>query len=76
MIINLERKGLICRKPTVTNRRVLEIFLTDDGRDLLRSCDPVVKGIETRMIAGLSTAEVSRFRAMLRTCTRAIEGGM
>jgi len=76
MIIALERKGLIVRQAKVKNRRVLEIRLTDEGRALLRSCDLVVNGIEAQMIAHLSTAEISRFREILRICTRAVEEGV
>jgi DNA-binding MarR family transcriptional regulator len=76
MIIALERKGLICRRPRAKNRRVLEILLTKEGRALLKSCDLVVKGIEAQMIAHLSTAEISRFREILRTCTGAVEEGV
>jgi DNA-binding MarR family transcriptional regulator len=75
MIATLERKGLICRQPTAENRRVLGVFLAEDGRALLRACDAVVSGVEARMIAALSSEDVARLRDVLRACLGAVERG-
>lgn len=66
MVLALEKRGLIARRPDENNRRVLLATLTDDGRELLTRCAPAVLELENELLAGLDQRQRDEFRETLR----------
>ncbi|MBO1415510.1 MarR family transcriptional regulator [Streptomyces sp. FH025] len=57
VLTNLETKGLIARQPHPWHRKVTEVRLTDEGRDLLGRADARAVAIERRIADGFSVEE-------------------
>jgi DNA-binding MarR family transcriptional regulator len=72
LVAVLERSGLIERRVDSTNRRILRMWLTDDGRKMLTACHLVVDEIEKRMLAVFSTIEAREFRLALERSLAAL----
>ena len=53
MVLSLEKRGVITREPQEGNKRILLARLTDEGRELLARCNPLVLEIEHELLAGL-----------------------
>ena len=68
MINALEGRGLIERHRDRADRRRLVVALTAAGRDLLSRYRGDVAALETRMLAGLSAAQVAGLRRSLHAC--------
>lgn len=65
MVRALERRDLIRREPNPGNRRERLILLTGPGRQLLAEYAEAARGLEERMVADMSTAEIKAFRDAL-----------
>lgn len=65
MVQSLHERELIERRRDPGNRRVLLIRLSTSGRALLDECEPLVRDIEERMLAGMPSHERSAFRYAL-----------
>lgn len=65
MIMALDRKGLIKRKESESNRRVLGISLSPAGRALLEKADDRVDALETKLFACLTPPELLAMREAL-----------
>jgi DNA-binding MarR family transcriptional regulator len=72
LVVTLERLGLIERHPSETQRHVLLIRLTTDGRKKLDECHADVEAIERQMVGDLSAAERAMLRALLERCHAAL----
>jgi DNA-binding MarR family transcriptional regulator len=68
MIGLLESKGLVEREPSSSDRRKLDIHLTDKGLAALRACDRGVERFEALVLADLDDEERQGFREMLQRC--------
>jgi DNA-binding MarR family transcriptional regulator len=68
LVVGLERQGLIERYPSPTQRHVLLIRLTTDGRKKLAECHTDVETIERQMVQDFSDAELAILRALLERC--------
>lgn len=75
VVANLERGGLVERRPHPTHGRILETTLTAHGRTLLGETDRRVRAIERRMTSGLAPEERRQLLASLHRCAGALEGG-
>lgn len=64
VIDRLERKGLVQRVVSAQDRRARQLSLTPEGEQLLARCKPVVKGLQTDILALLSPAERKVFLAL------------
>jgi DNA-binding MarR family transcriptional regulator len=65
IVQNLERDGLIERRPDPVHGRILRLALSDKAVPLLKRCRGRVDTIEARMLAGLSTSEERAVRRWL-----------
>lgn len=74
MITTLEGRGLIERHRDRADRRRLVVALTTGGRAVLDRYRDQVTALEGQMLAGLSTAEISRLRRNLHTCHANLAG--
>lgn len=71
MIQALAERGLVERRSDPGNRRVLLVGLSADGLRLLRECEPMVRAIEDRMLAGMPDDQRESFRgALLQGCAQ------
>ena len=67
LLDDLERAGLIGRRPDPADRRARRIAVTAAGRDLLGVLDRRLRAAEQQVLAGLdSDADRRAFRALLR----------
>jgi DNA-binding MarR family transcriptional regulator len=53
----LEARGLVARKPHPTHRTLIEISLTDEGRDLFRRADGGAAELDTVLSSVLTAGE-------------------
>jgi DivIVA domain-containing protein len=66
IVTRLEQLGLVERRHDRQDRRVVKVFLTDEGRDISNTLVAVVEQFEQRMERGFSRSEVDRFLAQLQ----------
>ena len=71
VIDRLEKRGLIERQASPTDRRVRLLHVTPAGAALLDTLIPAMLAAQTRMLAPLPEAERTHFMALLKT---AVEG--
>lgn len=62
----IEKKGLIERVPSATDRRATDIHLTDDGRQIVEQGRACSKATNERFMASLSTTEVDQLQSMIQ----------
>ncbi len=62
----LQSRGLVQRRQAAADRRKNFVLLTADGRDLLSEAQAVRSDVEQRFLSGLSAAEASQLRRLLR----------
>ncbi|TNC20462.1 MarR family winged helix-turn-helix transcriptional regulator [Amycolatopsis alkalitolerans] len=70
LVARLELQGLVRRKPSGRNKRVLQASLTAEGQRILAESDGEVDEIERDMLADLDPDQVTALRHALRLCTR------
>jgi DNA-binding MarR family transcriptional regulator len=75
LVVGLERRGLVVRRPHPTHGRVLEVSLTPEGRRALEASHRTVLAIEAQMTGGLDEQEREQLVAALRRCAERLEGG-
>ncbi len=66
MVLSLEKRGVIAREPHENNKRILLAQLTDEGRELLAQCNPLVLEIEHELLADLPPAARGALRDQLQ----------
>jgi hypothetical protein len=65
-IVALEEKKLISRRMAATNKRVLEVALTDHGRETLTACATVGAALEEELLQPFSDGEQVLYREFLQ----------
>ncbi|ANZ41979.1 MarR family transcriptional regulator [Lentzea guizhouensis] len=63
----LERDGLASRKPSQTDRRARVVEVTDSGRDLVSSTEPVLADLYDAVLARLPEEDREQFLRSLNT---------
>ncbi|MBP1153321.1 MULTISPECIES: MarR family transcriptional regulator [unclassified Paenibacillus] len=66
----LERKGLVERRPNAVDRRSFLTFITDKGKSVNEVLLPVEKEVINSALQGLSKEEIDLLRVMLNRITR------
>ncbi len=74
ILVNLESAGLVERRPHPEHGRVLQAYLTEEGRAMVSRAHAPIEAIQGRMLAGLGEDERGRFLRALRGCADALEG--
>jgi DNA-binding MarR family transcriptional regulator len=69
-LMNMEAEGYVRRGPRHGDARYVEVFLTDEGRALFDTLNVVVRGRQSRLLKGLSRAEVAAAFALVRRLSR------
>jgi DNA-binding MarR family transcriptional regulator len=73
VVDRLVRKEWLSRKVSQRDRRASELYLTEEGKHVLRQVAPGVKRAQRILVSGLSAEEADTFLALLRKATEAIE---
>lgn len=74
VIDNLERDGLVRREKSDRDRRVMNVFLTDQGRELIAGMiGPHVQGVQ-EVMGELSEVELSQLAGLCRRLGHAAAG--
>ncbi|WP_432988489.1 MarR family winged helix-turn-helix transcriptional regulator [Dactylosporangium sp. CA-233914] len=73
LLDDLEKAGLIERRPDPSDRRARQIFATPAGRAALCDLQRKLRHIEDRVIGALPEDDRARFRELLRTVAVAID---
>jgi DNA-binding MarR family transcriptional regulator len=60
----LETNGMIERNLAKGNKRVLEMALTEAGRNKLRACDEAAVAVEEDIFAGFDAGDLEAYRAL------------
>lgn len=68
LVVALERRRLVTRRASPANRRVLGIYLTPAGHEVLASCDAEVATVEGQMLRLLDPEERDLLRDLLERC--------
>lgn len=68
----LEGKGLIQRRESSANRRLLELTLSDEGRQCLDRCQSEARRLEAEILAPLAAAEQGVLRNALSRLNEAM----
>lgn len=68
IVANLEKMGLLHRKPHRHHGRILETQLTLEGTKALASARKAIAGVESSLTAGFSEKEIGTLRSMLERC--------
>jgi DNA-binding MarR family transcriptional regulator len=69
LLDDLERAGLVERRPDPADRRARRVAATPEGRTRLALIDDRLRQVEAAVLAPLSAAEAAAFRAMLQRLT-------
>lgn len=75
ILVNLEKAGLLERRPHPEHGRVLQAYLTGNGERMLSRAHALVEAIEGRMLRDLTEDEQGRLLSVLRGCADALEDG-
>lgn len=66
MLDRLEAKGLVARKRSETDRRVINLELTKDGKRLVAKVPYLLAESMNQHLSGFSRDELDSFKSMLR----------
>lgn len=75
ILVNLEKAGLLERRPHPEHGRVLQAYLTGNGERILSRAHALVEATEGRMLKNLTEDEQGRLLSGLRGCADALEPG-
>jgi len=70
LIAGLEQRKLISKSPQPTNRRILQLTLTDDGRAMVRASEAVADAIEQEIFGFLPSADYENLHALVQQVLR------
>jgi DNA-binding MarR family transcriptional regulator len=73
VLVGLERRGLVERRPHASHGRVVEARLSPSGRAALAPAHRAVRAVEERMVEGLDEPERRRLASALRRCVTGLE---
>jgi len=64
-LTNMERKGFVQRVRNRSDRRIVNVFLTERGRALRRELLPLAAAVNEEALRGIAVNEVAQLRAVL-----------
>jgi DNA-binding MarR family transcriptional regulator len=64
-IASLESNGLIQRRLAKGSKRVLEVTLTEAGREALRACDKAATAVEAEIFSCFAPGELEKYRELM-----------
>lgn len=73
ILVLLEKKGVILRRPDESDRRILRVFLTKTGRDLKDKLIPCAQEVLAMSAKNLTKAEMVQLKSVLHQILRNLE---
>jgi DNA-binding MarR family transcriptional regulator len=73
VVKRLKGKGLIQRRRTKEDARAYAVRLTDEGRQVLRTVEPLAKRVDRRVLDALPAKRQEEFMMGLTTIVRALQ---
>lgn len=70
---NMERKGFVRRLRNRTDRRIVNVFLTERGRALRRELLPLAAAVNEVALRGVSADDIGKLRAVLAKLQAGLE---
>ena len=61
----MEDRGWVRRQPSLADRRIKQLAITPDGRDVLRRVAPAIRRVQQRLVAPLSTKDANTLVRLL-----------
>lgn len=74
LVAAMERDGLVERRAAPDNRRVLQVWLTAHGDEVLADCHSAAGVVERRMLGALEPDQAEVFADALERCLAALVG--
>ncbi len=68
VVKTMEANGWVGRTHHPTHGRLIHLFLTDEGRRVLRGCDAAVDALEASMLEGITEIPLDTLRKVLQRC--------
>ncbi len=65
LIDKLLEKDLVSRRLCEHNRRKIEVFITDNGMELLKEIDPVIDAVEAQISGNLNKKDIELLNTLL-----------
>ena len=65
VIDQMERDGLVNRRPALDDSRAVQVWISPGGRELLEALMPHAEDFVSRMVRTLSDAEIKQMNSML-----------
>ncbi|MEQ8824171.1 MAG: MarR family transcriptional regulator [Filomicrobium sp.] len=72
IIRRMLKKGLVQRRRTKEDARAYAVKLTDEGRKILESAQPMARKVDDRILEALPTSQRERFLTDLNTIVQAL----
>jgi DNA-binding MarR family transcriptional regulator len=72
IIRRMLKKGLLQRKRTKEDARAYAVRLTEEGRRMLKSAEPMARRVDSRILSALSATRADKFMEDLNTIVRAL----
>jgi DNA-binding MarR family transcriptional regulator len=73
VVKTLEARGLITRRISETDRRLVHLELTPDGLNLMKELYPIFNAAEAEVVAGLTPRSVAQLTNSLRSIVTELE---
>ncbi len=73
IVKRLKRKGLLQRHRTKEDARAYAVTLTEEGRRVLRSAEPLSRRVDTRVLGALPASQRERFIQALALIVERLE---
>ena len=65
VIDQMQRDGLVDRRPSLQDSRAVEVWITDRGRDIINDLLPEAEAFVKRMLRKLSADEIRQLNSLL-----------
>jgi DNA-binding MarR family transcriptional regulator len=74
IVRRLQRKGLLQRRRTSEDRRAYAVKLTDAGRRVLRTAEPIARRVDDQLLKALPDKQREAFIAALASIVETLQG--
>lgn len=63
----MEKDGLVERRRTSSDRRIIQLFLTEKGRNLYNTIETIIIEVDQQLVKGIVTQEIETLHEMLQS---------
>jgi DNA-binding MarR family transcriptional regulator len=65
IVREMERRRLVDRRPSATDRRRIDLYLTPEGKKMARQTLRQMRAVNARIVAGFTAAEARALQGLL-----------